>query len=368
MAGSGVAIPHEIWYNGSAGMQDSLSKTLIIRFSSVGDIILSSPLVRALHRTFPEMQLDFLVKDDYADLVRYNPHLHQIVPFASNGGLSGLLELRRMIQSQRYDLILDIHDSLRSRVVCFGLSRVRRINKRKFARFALVAWKRRWYASLGGAPDVAARYIETASEFGVRDDGEPPEIFIPDASISRAQQMLEGVNRPALGICPSARHATKMWPEERFASAGLAIARTHHLPILLFGAREDHLRCESIRTRITKNDPSIDVRNLAGSTSLLDTAAMMDRCALVLTNDTGLMHLAVARHRPVIAIFGSTVREFGFFPRGTQSVVIERQDLACRPCSHIGLSACPRGHFKCMNDIAPDAVIHAANQLMQSHA
>jgi heptosyltransferase-2 len=351
-----------------AGMQDTLSKTLIIRFSSVGDIILSSPLVRALHRTFPDMHLDYLVKDEYADLVRHLPHVDRVIPFTSRRGFAELLAVRRLVKSGGYDAVLDIHDSVRSRFICFGIPRVTRINKRKFARYALIHWKRNWYATFGGAPDVSARYIETASRYGVRDDGDPAAFEVPAEAVREARLRLDGITTPAVGICPAARHATKIWPAQKYAEAARALAARTGSAVLLFGSADEIRLCNSIRGMITKIDPSIDVRNLAGATTLAQTAALMDACGIILTNDTGLMHLATTRRKPVVAIFGSTVREFGFFPRGESSAVVERTDLACRPCTHIGLAECPLKHFRCMNDLSVEDVTQAAYKLLGLHA
>ena len=105
--------------------------------------------------------------------------------------------------------------------------------------------------------------------------------------------------------------------------------------------------------------------NLAGKLNLCETAAMMDKCSVVVTNDSGLMHIAAARKRNVVAIFGPTVKEFGFFPIGTRSVVVENTELDCRPCTHIGLPSCPKGHFKCMNEISTEQVVTSANALLQ---
>jgi heptosyltransferase-2 len=106
------------------------------------------------------------------------------------------------------------------------------------------------------------------------------------------------------------------------------------------------------------------VLNLAGSLSLMETAAAMDRCSAVVTNDTGLMHLATARQRPVVAVFGPTVREFGFYPLGNTSLVLEVGALDCRPCTHIGRSYCPKEHFRCMLDIPAQRAVDGVAQLL----
>ena len=349
-------------------MLDSLNKTLIIRFSSVGDIVLSSLLVRTLRHRFPQIHIDFLLKSEYADLVRYNPHVNRVIEFPSRGSLDDLMRLRRAIRSERYDLIVDIHDSLRSRLLSFGARRSVRIDKRKVARWMLVNFKRDVYASSGGAPGVAERYLETVKPFGVRDDGGGLELLVPGDVRERVGSMLQARGiRPeirAIGVCPSARHANKMWLKERFAGTAAALARRYEAPVLLFGSAQETSRCAEIAAMAEAESPAVRVLNLAGSLSLLETAAAMDHCALVLTNDSGLMHIAAARKRKIVALFGPTVRQFGFFPFGTDSTVVEHPDLPCRPCTHIGLPDCPRGHFRCMKELESRTVLHAATDLL----
>ena len=351
-------------------MQGVLHKTLVIRLSSVGDIVLSSPLVRALHGRYPGCQIDFLVKEEYADLVRYNPHITRVVPFPAGGTPGDLHRLRRLIASSGYDLIIDIHDSLRSRYLAAGTVPVTRVNKRKIARTLLVAFKRDVYARFGGAPDVPARYLETVRDQGVTDDGLPPEIYFTEAVRARAGALLAESGFPpgarAIGLCPGARHGNKMWPADRFAACGAALAERHGKCVIIFGGPEEAGICATIEGTIRALLPGAVALSMAGKLSLLETAAAMDRCAVVVANDTGLMHIAAARRVPLVAVFGPTVRQFGFFPRGAQAAVVEHPGLACRPCTHIGLPRCPEGHFRCMNEISAEDVALAAGERLSA--
>lgn len=348
-------------------MKDPHDTTLIIRLSSVGDVVLSSPLIRALRRSRPGARIDFLVKSSCAELVRSNPHLSGVIEFPAGAGLAALFALRRRIQRERYGLIVDLHDSLRSRLLCAGSPRVVRVRKRKFARFLLVRLKRDLYHRLGGAPPVAERYLETVCGLGVRDDGGGAEVFVPPRDAEEAQALLarEGLQdtRPVIGVCPSARHPTKIWPPERFAAVAAALAHEQGGAVLLFGAAEERELCGDVAREIARRRPQITVVNTCGRMTLMGTAALMDRCALVLCNDSGLMHVAAARKRRVVAVFGPTVRQFGFFPSGTTSAVVEHPSLECRPCTHIGGAACPLGHFRCMREITEERVLEACRAL-----
>lgn len=352
-------------------MADVLHRTLIIRFSSVGDIVLSSLLLRALHKRFPECHIEYLVKAEYADLVRHNPHVSRVIEFPAGGGIRELQQIRKSLRTANYDLVIDIHDSLRSRYLCREFSNVVRIQKRKIARFLLV--KTRWnvYDFFGGAPSVAERYLETVNGLGVENDGNGLEVFVPPTAVPRVEKTLldGGIKNSTviIGICPAARHNNKMWLKERFAETASTLAREHNAAVLLFGSSEkEEVHCEEIKSAIEQSSQDMHVLNLAGRLSLSETAAMMDRCSIIITNDSGLMHLAAARKRKVVAIFGPTVRELGFFPYGTTSTVIEDISLSCRPCTHIGLPECPKGHFKCMKNIHAAHVTDAARQLLKS--
>jgi heptosyltransferase-2 len=215
---------------------------------------------------------------------------------------------------------------------------------------------------------MAERYLEPVRELGVEDDGQGPEVFIPDEATAEVDKVLSVAGIPrtglTLGICPSARHFTKMWLPERFAGTTATLAREYALPVLLFGSAGERNRCDAIAAQIRTLAPDVAVHNCAGTFSLPETAAAMDRCALVISNDTGLMHLAWARKRPVVAVFGPTVRQFGFFPGGTASRVVEHPSLPCRPCTAIGRATCPRSHFRCMCDITESDVAAAARELL----
>jgi lipopolysaccharide heptosyltransferase II len=349
-------------------MEDTQYKTLILRFSSIGDIVLSSLLIRTLRQRLPASQIDYVVKAEFADLVAHNPHISRVITFPSGGAFGDLRSLRRDINPSSYDLVIDIHDSLRSRYLAWGAPHVVRINKRKLARFVLVHFRTDVYSLFGGSPSVALRYLEPLKRWKIVDDGKGLELFVPPAAHDVVAHALGDAGIPAareiIGVCPSAHHATKMWLADRFAQVAVQLATEYGTAVALFGSKGEQARCEEIATAIRKANPYVIVANLAGRLSLLETAAAMDRCRLVLTNDTGLMHIAAARKRKMVALFGSTVRQFGFFPFGTAAVVAEVSGLDCRPCTHIGRATCPKKHFRCMNDLTSTHVLDLAHSTM----
>ena len=298
-------------------MEQILHKTLIIRFSSVGDIVLSSLLIRCIRNRFPECQIDYLVRSEYADLVRHNPRLSRILEFPAGGTFRDLTRLRRSTRNAGYDLIIDIHDSLRSRFLCFGRRNVVRLRKRKFARFMLVRFKIDLYHLFGGSPSVAVRYLEPLASYGVADDGGGLEIGISPAASDAVDTLLQKTGVAAgiriIGVCPSAQHATKIWPADRFAEVAARLAAETPAAIALFGTAQEQPACEQVARHVRSTSPLAAVLNFAGTLTLAETVAMIARCELILCNDTGLMHVAAACKRKVVAVFGSTVRQFGFY-------------------------------------------------------
>ena len=165
-----------------------------------------------------------------------------------------------------------------------------------------------------------------------------------------------------IGVAPGAKHATKRWTVEGFSSIINFLIKNTNARIILFGSRPDREIVNSFS--IEKPQFMLDT---TGELSLLETTALMNHCDLVLTNDSGLMHLASALKKKVVAIFGSTTEELGFFPYLSEHIVIQNKSLKCRPCSHIGREKCPRQHFKCMKEITADHVISAMEELLMKN-
>ncbi len=337
-------------------------KTLVIRFSSIGDVVLTTPLLRALRARFPQSQIDYVTRTEYAELVRSNANLNVTYAFDAGTGFPGLRELKRKLRRERYDLVIDLHNSLRSRYLrsMRGVGSIVVVDKRIPERTMLVKFKKNTYREI---VPVASRYLETVQEWGVQNDRKGPEVHIPDEvlfAVSGKMGRLK-LNRfeHVIGLCPFARHATKEWPAERFVWVGAKAASDLNAAIMIFGGNADRERSLPLARALASGAGEERIINMTGELSLLESAAAMQFCDAILTNDSGLMHLAAAMEKKVVALFGSTVEEFGFFPAGSQAKVLERKGLYCRPCSHIGLKRCPEKHFRCMNEIGVEEVFTA---------
>ncbi len=338
---------------------DTINKTLVIRFSSVGDIVLSSPLLRVLRAKFPKGQIDYVARKEYADLVKSNQNLNYTYEFDAAQGFQGLRALKKKIKSEGYDLVLDIHDSLRSKYLrsIRGPKHVKVVDKRILQRSMLVKFKKNIYKEIVSAAD---RYVEPLKELGIVSDGKGLELHIPDeilftVSGKMAKLRLNGFEK-VIGLCPGSRHFTKRWPTDRYAELGVRCARDFDAKVLIFGGPDEMELCSTLSDEINHKGGTDRATHFCGQLSLLETAAAMQYCDVIVTNDTGLMHIATAMHRKVVAIFGSTVMEFGFFPYDKQAKVLEQVGLYCRPCSHIGRSDCPEKHFRCMTETRADEV------------
>ncbi len=344
-------------------------KTIVFRLSSIGDIVLSSPLLRVLRKAVGnEARIDFVVRKEYAELVKYNHHLSVVHEYDPATGFEGLQKLAKELYSEHYDLAIDIHDSIRTkflRAACRAKDAVV-VDKRKLERWLLINLKRNAYDD---NLSVAERYIETLKKYRITDDEKGLEIFIPDSTLfdisGKMAKLRLNEFEKVIGICPGSKHFTKRWQKEKFADVASHAAKEFNAKIILFGGKEEYADCQFVSDEVLRRVSEKSATNFAGEFTLLETAAAMEFCDVVLTNDSGLMHIAAAKQKKIVAIFGSTSREFGFAPYGTESVIIENNDLDCRPCTHIGRKSCPKEHFKCMGDITVDKVYDAVKDFLK---
>jgi heptosyltransferase-2 len=331
-------------------------KILVIRFSSAGDIVLTTPFLRAVRRRFPEAEIHFMTKRAFAPLVEHSPHLNRIIAIESGWGLRELAAMKAGLRRENggdYDILFDLHNSLRSRYVRRGLARsVAVFRKPTLAKWLLVHRK---IDRLTPVIPIPLRYLAVGAPFGLVDDGEGAEIVL-GATHSPISPV---AGRPTIALAPGARHMTKQWPPEYFIRLGQRLIDEHDARIVLVGSPDERDLAARIASALRG-----EVIDLTGRTTLLEAAAALDACDLAVTNDSAMAHIAAARKRPVVAIFGSTVQQFGFAPFRTRSTVVEVEGLYCRPCTSIGRDACPEGHFRCMREIDAERVMIAAMSIM----
>jgi heptosyltransferase-2 len=327
-------------------------KILIIRLSSIGDILLSTPIIRQVRNTYPTVQIDYIVKDIYKDLLHYNPHLNELYSVHLDDEKIELPELKNTLKKRAYDVVLDLHNNLRSNYLKRGISAgtVRSIQKGKIKQSIFVWLKINLYNQ---EIPIPSRYLAVARHFGVTDDKKGLELYWNEDTISSAEKkaIAGGLKQGEPYICfaPGAGFFTKRWPKEKYKILADLIQRDRKIKIVVLGGEKDK------EIGLFLSNP-MSIINLSGQLTLLETAHIISKGKMIVSNDSGLMHMATAVQTPVLAIFGSTVKELGFFPYRADSVVIENSDLSCRPCSHIGRHKCPKDHFKCMEDISVEQV------------
>ena len=322
---------------------------MVIRLSSLGDIILSFPLLKKLKEKFPEAEIHFLTKTNYEEIISLNPNIDKKIYLTA--GLSGL---RKQIKGGDYDLILDIHKNLRSVFVSYSNSaKIRRYKKENFKKLLLVKFKLNLFKQI---IPVYKKYLLTLAEYLEEKDY---NFSVTNLHFDRNKNISEKY----IVISPSSRHFTKTYPKEKFVdyinklnevdtngsnelSSPAEEKEPHKVRIVLIGDASEKDR--SICDYIEKNCNNI--LNLCGKLNIKELLNVLYNCEYVICNDSAILHLSEAVGKKVIALFGSTVKEFGFFPQLSDSKVFENNNLNCRPCTHIGRESCPLGHFRCMNE------------------
>ena len=336
-----------------------MGKVLVVRFSAMGDVILTLPVIDALRERFPGARIDYAVKREFAELVANHPGIARVWAFEDKSGFKGLRALTRELTAQRYDLVVDLHRNLRSGYVRWlgGAMMRRAYRKLSLPRILLTRTPLNF---LRDAPPVSDRYFTALEDFGIGREGRRPRLFLAAGAVASAAAARDaGGLSEYLAVAPGARHPTKQWPAERFVEAAAGLAGPEWAAVVLGGGSDRAVAAavsEGLRAR------GVRTLNLAGQLALSDSAAMIAGARLVLTNDSGLMHVADALDVPLVAVFGPTSRELGFFPQGPRARVVEA-DLPCRPCTLHGQARCPKGHHRCMMEIAAAAVADAAREV-----
>jgi len=326
-------------------------RVLCVRFSSIGDVLLTTPLVRALHRRHPDAELYFVTKRAMAPLVLENPKLDKVIELEPNERIT---DLARRLRALRPTHGLDLHGSLRSAALRLLVPcQWSGYSKRKLARTALIAAKINMYGKLVPVPE---RYFEAARALNVHPDGGPPEFFLAPAARERfarwlAERGLDG--QPFAALAPGAAHATKRWPLRHWSALAEQLRGMGYGLVAVGGAADRQLAGEL----------GPGVHNAAGEFTLQETGACLARARVLVSGDTGVMHMATGVGTRVVALFGPTVEPFGFFPYTKQAEVL-KLDLDCRPCSAMGTERCPLGHHRCLEEIFPEQVAAAVQRLV----
>lgn len=335
-------------------------KFLIIRFSSIGDIVLTTPVIRCLKKQLVTAKVHYLTKASFQPILKANPYVDRIHTLKDN-----LDELIGELKKEDFDYVIDLHHNLRTWKVKRGLKKQAfSFDKLNIEKWLLTNFK------INKLPHrhIVDRYLDTLKAFNIANDGAGLDYFIP------ADEELQPTDIPTshqagyIGLVIGAAHATKRLPLHKLET----ICKEARHPLILLGGPED---AETAK-KLAAIDP-IKIYNACGQFKLNESAALVRQAKMIVTHDTGLMHIAAAFKRPIISIWGNTVPEFGMYPyygdnylfhysQGSQRLfgdqpyqVMEIKGLSCRPCSKIGYNKCPKGHFKCMEEQPMEMVLKA---------
>ena len=310
---------------------------LIIRLSSIGDIVLTTPVIRCLHKQLPGVEIHFLVKKNFSSILNSNPYVNKVHIWKDE-----ISETLADLKAENFDVVIDLHHNLRSLKIKSGLGlksfSFYKLNVEKWLMTAL-KWNR--------LPDrhIVDRYLDTVSSFGVNNDGAGLDFFIPMEDEVIPADISDTLNREYVAMVIGAAHYTKRLPAEKLSE----LLQKIPFPVVLIGGPEDRALGEML-VKGRENQ----VVNSCGHLNLNQSASLVRQASLVITHDTGMMHIAAAFHRPIISVWGNTIPAFGmsayYGEIGGVDFRAEVQGLSCRPCSKIGYSKCPRKHFRCMID------------------
>jgi heptosyltransferase-2 len=324
-------------------------KFLVIRFSSIGDIVLTTPVIRCLKKQVADAEIHFLVKDSFRSVVEHNPYIDKLHVLAHSWEL-----MIEELKTEEYDYIIDLHHNVKT-------LRLKNELKKKSFSFYKLNIEKYLYTNLkiNVLPKIhiVDRYLATVKSFGVKNDDAGLDYFISPKEEIKKEDIPASHHAGYIACVIGAAHFTKRWPVHKWKK----FCESMDHPIILLGGKEDNANGNEIATV-----DHIKVYNACGKFSINESVDIVRKAKVVISNDTGLMHIAAAYKRPIISLWGNTVPSFGMYPYYGDTPIPNSQlqvsKLWCRPCSKIGYSKCPLGHFKCMEKIDVGEVIAAVKK------
>lgn len=310
-------------------------KFLVIRLSSIGDIVLTSPVVRCLKKQVDGAEVHFATKKKYESLVSSNPYIEKVHTLEKN-----LPELIERLKQEQFDYIIDLHQNFRSNRIKTRLGvPAFSFKKLNLEKFLLVNFKINRMPQL----HIVDRYLETLSVFDVKNDGAGLDFFIPESCNFPLNELPQAAQKGYVAFVIAGTWATKKLPVNK----AIEICNGIQHPVILLGGENEKEEARQILSASKGN-----VFNFAGKLNLHQSASMVRDARLVLANDTGLMHIAAAFKKKILSFWGNTVPQFGMYPYQAHpaSEMLEVTGLKCRPCSKLGYHSCPKKHFRCMKE------------------
>lgn len=330
-------------------------RILAIKFSSIGDIVLTTSPIKTLKKTFPSAKIDFLTREDFVPLIEGNKYIDKVIPFNRDAGFFDLIKTGNWINNSSYDFVVDFHNSLRSSII---LSRIRRIEKRKlkkprWKRFLLFRFRNNKFSENFNQLQLLHKPI---NEWMKGENYPLPKLFISNEEKIQTIQLLgeHGIKKKFITIIPGAAWTQKVWYANEY---GKLIKNIRKYDFVILGGKND-----TICTNISKLNKS--VLNLQGETNIRESMAIIANSELVIGADTGFIHAAEALGKNVVMILGPTSRETGAGVNRDLSVNIENNEIWCRPCSQNGKRKCYRDEQYCMTTISEDYAFNKINGML----
>jgi len=311
-------------------------KILIIRFSSIGDIVLTTPVIRCCRQQLKDAEIHFVCKASFKSVLENNPYLSKLHTFDKE-----IDEVSALLKKENYDYVIDLHHNLRSQRLKLLL------NKKSFTfkKLNVKKWLAVTLKNKNLLPDVhiVERYLETVKSLGVKNDGKGLDYFISKKDGVELNSISYELSKGFVALVVGGSYFTKKIPPGKLVEICNATA----LPVVLLGGKEDHFIAEEVKRQ------SSYTFNVCGQFTLNQSASIIQQSSYVVSSDTGLMHIAAAFGKKIFSLWGNTIPEFGMSPYmpGEGSRILEVENLKCRPCSKLGFSKCPKDHFNCMNAI-----------------
>lgn len=329
-----------------------MNKILLIRFSSIGDIVLTTPIIRAVKQQL-KCELHILTKEKFSLITENNPNVDKVHTFNKSSS-----EIIPALKSEKFKVVIDLQKNARSLKVRRKLGvpshSFPKLNKEKWL---MVNFK------INRLPNqhIVDRYFKAVEPIGVHNDDLGLDYFLPEKDKIDPETLLADLKKGYVGFVIGGMHNTKMFPKEKIVE----VIKKLKVPVVLLGGKENR----DMGDLIVKEAASQPVFNACGLYSLNQSASLVQQSNLIITNDTGLMHIAAAFKKPIISIWGNTITGFGMYPympgEEHKSIIAEVSGLGCRPCSKLGFKKCPKKHFKCMMDQDIDYILEKANQFFR---
>jgi len=319
-------------------------KILVIRFSSLGDVIYTTPVVRCLKQQLPDAEVHFITKPQFKYIYEGNPYLDKLLLLKEK-----LNDTIAEIKAEKYDCIIDLHSNLRTRIIKLRTG----IRSYTYNKQTLLKWlSLKLRKQLVPPVHLVDRYLKAAAPLGIVNDNKPINYFIKN-SYDITTLLPATHHNGYVGFIIGAAHFTKRMPNEKIIS----VCRQLNRPVVLLGGNDVKENGAMVAAAVGKN-----AYNACGATSLDESVFLVSRAASIIGFDTGLTHIAEAFNKPIASIWGSTVPELlGVQPYKIDKALISGVHLSCRPCSKYGLAKCPLHHFKCMKEINEKEIVDFCN-------